>query len=400
MGDGPPVRGDEGRDRRHQLRRRSVWNAPPMLEISGKAAQGARRHLRHVRARRGRAAVRDRAGGAGGDADGGGLAARARPSRTSSRGCWTPGTQLAGAPRPSRRSPRPIASASLLAWADSPEVGPRAAFQALRKGILLSYYCLPHWARGRTRWTRRSATRGRSGRPRIRRRKTLSPLSITARHRARLRRGGGRLGRGRRHRRGRAGRSRARRGGGRGGRLLVEEDFDGAELSGYARMYLNGGGVATDDQSIGLLAGSCLGGGTVVNYTWCFRPPDFVREDWKQRFGLSDWAGLGLRRQPGRGLGPDLDQLGEQHPVGARPRDAGGAGEARVGLAGDAAQLQGLRGGGLPAVPLRLPDRGEAVDDEDVAAGRLGQRGADRRELPGGPGAARGRRGRAGRRGR
>jgi choline dehydrogenase-like flavoprotein len=56
-------------------------------------------------------------------------------------------------------------------------------------------------------------------------------------------------------------------------------------------MYLNGGGVATDDQSIGLLAGSCLGGGTVVNYTWCFRPPDFVRADWNDRFGLSDWAG-------------------------------------------------------------------------------------------------------------
>ena len=75
------------------------------------------------------------------------------------------------------------------------------------------------------------------------------------------------------------------------GGYYSEEDFDGAELSGYARMYLNGGGVATDDQSIGLLAGSCLGGGTVVNYTWCFRPPDFVREDWKRRFGLSDWAG-------------------------------------------------------------------------------------------------------------
>ena len=75
------------------------------------------------------------------------------------------------------------------------------------------------------------------------------------------------------------------------GGYYSEEDFDGAELPGYARLYLNGGGVATDDQSIGLLAGSCLGGGTVVNYTWCFRPPDFVREDWKQRFGLSDWAG-------------------------------------------------------------------------------------------------------------
>src|SRR5215218_7390355 len=38
--------------------------------------------------------------------------------------------------------------AVLLGWADSPEVGPRAAFQALRKGILLSYYCLPHVGAG------------------------------------------------------------------------------------------------------------------------------------------------------------------------------------------------------------------------------------------------------------
>ena len=75
------------------------------------------------------------------------------------------------------------------------------------------------------------------------------------------------------------------------GGYFSEEDFDGAELSGYARMYLNGGGVATDNQSIGLLAGSCLGGGTVVNYTWCFRPPDHVRAEWKERFGLGEWAG-------------------------------------------------------------------------------------------------------------
>ena len=32
-------------------------------------------------------------------------------------------------------------------------------------------------------------------------------------------------------------------------------------------------------------------GGTVVNYTWCFRPPDWVRREWKERFGLDDWAG-------------------------------------------------------------------------------------------------------------
>ena len=75
------------------------------------------------------------------------------------------------------------------------------------------------------------------------------------------------------------------------GGYFSEEDFDGAELDGYVRLYLGGGGVPTPDQSIGLLAGFCLGGGTTVNYTWCFRPPDHVRQDWNARFGLDDWMG-------------------------------------------------------------------------------------------------------------
>ena len=37
---------------------------------------------------------------------------------------------------------------------------------------------------------------------------------------------------------------------------------------------------ATHDQSVGLLAGACLGGGTVVNYTTSFRTPDDVRAEW------------------------------------------------------------------------------------------------------------------------
>jgi long-chain-alcohol oxidase len=179
----------------------------------------------------------------------------------------------------------------LLGWADSPEVGPRAAFQALRKGILLSYYCLPWMGEGPNPVDDALGYPGPLGPPENPPPKTLKPLEIT---------GDTELdcdvvvvGSG--------------AGGGTAAGVLAgagldvvvveaggyysEEDFDGAELPGYARMYLNGGGVATDDQSIGLLAGSCLGGGTVVNYTWCFRPPDFVREDWQRRFGLSDWAG-------------------------------------------------------------------------------------------------------------
>jgi choline dehydrogenase-like flavoprotein len=59
-----------------------------------------------------------------------------------------------------------------------------------------------------------------------------------------------------------------------------EQDFDGDELSGFSRLYLNGGGMASHDQSIGLLAGTTLGGGTIVNYTFSFRTPDHVREEW------------------------------------------------------------------------------------------------------------------------
>jgi long-chain-alcohol oxidase len=69
-----------------------------------------------------------------------------------------------------------------------------------------------------------------------------------------------------------------------------DADFDGAELGGFQRLYLNGGGGATHDQSVGLLAGSCLGGGTVVNYTTSFRTPDDVREEWASQ-GVSAFTG-------------------------------------------------------------------------------------------------------------
>jgi long-chain-alcohol oxidase len=59
-----------------------------------------------------------------------------------------------------------------------------------------------------------------------------------------------------------------------------DSDFDGAELGGFQRLYLEGGFAATADQSVGLLAGECLGGGTVINYCTSFRTPDDVRGEW------------------------------------------------------------------------------------------------------------------------
>jgi choline dehydrogenase-like flavoprotein len=64
------------------------------------------------------------------------------------------------------------------------------------------------------------------------------------------------------------------------GHYYDDADFDGAELGGYERLYTEAGATATQDQSVGLLAGECLGGGTVVNYTTSFRTPDDIRAEW------------------------------------------------------------------------------------------------------------------------
>ena len=76
-----------------------------------------------------------------------------------------------------------------------------------------------------------------------------------------------------------------------------ERDFDGAERTGFRRLYRGGGAAATDDQGVGLIAGTCLGGGTVVNFTTSFRTPDDV---------LAEWEELGF---PSGELGPSLDAV-------------------------------------------------------------------------------------------
>ena len=179
----------------------------------------------------------------------------------------------------------------LLAWADSGVVDQRAAFQALRKGTLLTYYSLPWTGEGPNPIDEAVGYPGPLGPPENPPPKTIKPLEIT--EDTELECDVCVIGSG--------------AGGGtaagvlasagldvvvlEAGGYFAEQDFDGMELPGYANLYLGGGGIATGDQSIGLLAGSCLGGGTVVNYTWCFRPPDHVRQDWVDRFGLDDWAG-------------------------------------------------------------------------------------------------------------
>ncbi len=58
-----------------------------------------------------------------------------------------------------------------------------------------------------------------------------------------------------------------------------DEDFAGSEFAALTGYYM-AAPAASHDQSISLLAGSCLGGGTVVNYSTSFRTPDDVRSEW------------------------------------------------------------------------------------------------------------------------
>lgn len=61
-----------------------------------------------------------------------------------------------------------------------------------------------------------------------------------------------------------------------------ESDFKQLELPGMQELYYGGGLAASEDGSISILAGSTLGGGTVVNYMNCIRTPDWIRREWAE----------------------------------------------------------------------------------------------------------------------
>src|SRR5438552_6195125 len=69
-----------------------------------------------------------------------------------------------------------------------------------------------------------------------------------------------------------------------------EADFNQLELAMMRKLYYQGGFAATSDAGVALIAGGCLGGGTVINYTTSFRSPDWLRDEWAQRHGLPAFA--------------------------------------------------------------------------------------------------------------
>ncbi len=64
-------------------------------------------------------------------------------------------------------------------------------------------------------------------------------------------------------------------------------DFSHVEGDSLERYYLDGGLLTTQDGGMPILAGSCLGGGTVINYTTSLPLPPAVRDEWDRLAGLT-----------------------------------------------------------------------------------------------------------------
>ncbi len=64
-------------------------------------------------------------------------------------------------------------------------------------------------------------------------------------------------------------------------------DFTQIEGDMLSRYYLDSGLIMTQSGSLPILAGSCLGGGTTINYTTSFPLPTQTRAEWDRRSGLS-----------------------------------------------------------------------------------------------------------------
>jgi choline dehydrogenase-like flavoprotein len=167
----------------------------------------------------------------------------------------------------------------LQSWADSRLPQRRAVFQALRKAALLFYYVVPGRDGGRNPVWDAIGYDGPLGKLPQAPPRALNPMVLERDTRLDcdvVIVGSGAGG----------GASAAVLAGAGLDVIVVESgdyyddrDFDGSEFKALTQYYM-GAPTATHDQSVGLIAGSCLGGGTVVNYSTSFRTPDEVRQEW------------------------------------------------------------------------------------------------------------------------
>jgi choline dehydrogenase-like flavoprotein len=74
------------------------------------------------------------------------------------------------------------------------------------------------------------------------------------------------------------------------GPFVDEGSMPRDEMDAFARLYLNHGLLSTWDGAVTMLAGSAVGGGTLVNWTTTIEAPAAVREGWRRDHGLDGVA--------------------------------------------------------------------------------------------------------------
>jgi choline dehydrogenase-like flavoprotein len=77
-------------------------------------------------------------------------------------------------------------------------------------------------------------------------------------------------------------------------------DLTQAEGEVFNDLYLDRGMIMTDSGSMPILAGSCLGGGTVINWTTSFALPGPIGAEWDRRSGLTLFESPGFRESLAR----------------------------------------------------------------------------------------------------
>jgi choline dehydrogenase-like flavoprotein len=75
------------------------------------------------------------------------------------------------------------------------------------------------------------------------------------------------------------------------GGYFNESDFNHLELWSHRNMYWRGGYNPTVDDNVRVIAGGALGGGTLINWENCLRPPEWVRAEWEREYGLDGVSG-------------------------------------------------------------------------------------------------------------
>lgn len=109
------------------------------------------------------------------------------------------------------------------------------------------------------------------------------------------------------------------------GEAWTEADFDGREAASFARLLWDRGLGTTEDLGVAILAGSVVGGGSVVAWSTSLRLPAAVRDEWTRR-GVDGLDGEidGYYESVERRLDVDTDesQLNAQNSVLARGCEA------------------------------------------------------------------------------